>query len=38
MASNAGAHITQVKAPHLSMLSDPSVVVKVIEHAARSTR
>jgi pimeloyl-ACP methyl ester carboxylesterase len=38
MANNAGADITEVKAPHLSMLSDPSVVVKVIEDAARSTR
>jgi pimeloyl-ACP methyl ester carboxylesterase len=38
MANNAGADITKVKAPHLSMLSDPSVVVKVIEDAARSTR
>jgi pimeloyl-ACP methyl ester carboxylesterase len=37
MANNAGAHITEVKAPHLSMLSDPNVVVKVIEDAARST-
>jgi pimeloyl-ACP methyl ester carboxylesterase len=36
MANNAGAHITQVKAPHLSMISDPDVVAKVIRDAAQS--
>jgi pimeloyl-ACP methyl ester carboxylesterase len=37
MANHAGAHVTEVKAPHLSMLSDPQAVVKVIEDAAGST-
>jgi pimeloyl-ACP methyl ester carboxylesterase len=36
MANHAGAHVTSVKAPHLSMLSDPQAVVKVIEDAAGS--
>jgi pimeloyl-ACP methyl ester carboxylesterase len=36
MANHAGAHVTPVKAPHLSMLSDPQAVVKVIEDAAGS--
>jgi pimeloyl-ACP methyl ester carboxylesterase len=37
MANQANAHVTTVKAPHLSMISDPRVVVRVIEDAARST-
>jgi hypothetical protein len=37
MANNAGAKITEIHAPHLSMLSDPDAVTKVIEHAANAT-
>jgi pimeloyl-ACP methyl ester carboxylesterase len=37
MAHDAGAKITEIHAPHLSMLSDPAAVTKVIEHAARAT-
>jgi pimeloyl-ACP methyl ester carboxylesterase len=37
MANHAGANITEVKAPHLSMISDPEVVVRVIEDAVQST-
>jgi pimeloyl-ACP methyl ester carboxylesterase len=37
MAHNAGAKITEIHAPHLSMLSDPAAVTKVIEQAARAT-
>jgi len=37
MAENAHAHITEVKAPHLSMISDPGVVTSVILHAVRAT-
>jgi hypothetical protein len=37
MAHRAGAHITEVDAPHLSMISDPDVVTDVIVHAARAT-
>jgi pimeloyl-ACP methyl ester carboxylesterase len=37
MARNAGAKITQIHAPHLSMLSDPAAVTKVIEQAAKAT-
>ena len=37
MANNAGATITEIRAPHLSMLSDPGAVTKVIEHAAKAT-
>jgi pimeloyl-ACP methyl ester carboxylesterase len=36
MANNAGAHITKVDAPHLSMISDPDVVARVIIRAARA--
>jgi pimeloyl-ACP methyl ester carboxylesterase len=36
MAKRAGAHITEIKAPHLSMISDPSAVTKVILNAART--
>ncbi len=37
MAENAHAHITEVKAPHLSMISDPGVVTSVILRAVRAT-
>jgi hypothetical protein len=37
MANRANAHITKIDAPHLSMLSDPHVVAKVIEQAAKAT-
>jgi pimeloyl-ACP methyl ester carboxylesterase len=36
MAEHAGAHITRVDAPHLSMISDPSVVAAVILQAVRA--
>jgi len=36
MASRAHAHITEVRAGHLSMISQPDAVTKVIEEAARS--
>jgi pimeloyl-ACP methyl ester carboxylesterase len=37
MAENAHAHITEVNAPHLSMVSDPGVVTSVILQAVRVT-
>jgi pimeloyl-ACP methyl ester carboxylesterase len=37
MAQAAGAHITEVKAPHLSMVSDPGVVTDVILEAVHGT-
>ena len=37
MAHRAGAHITKVDAPHLSMISDPDAVTGVIADAARAT-
>jgi pimeloyl-ACP methyl ester carboxylesterase len=37
MARRAGAHITEVNAPHLSMISSPAVVAAVIIQAARAT-
>ena len=37
MATRANAHITKIDAPHLSMLSDPHAVAKVIEQAAEAT-
>jgi hypothetical protein len=37
MAQRAGAHITDVKAGHLSLISDPGVVTDVIEQAAQAT-
>ena len=37
MAKRAHAHITEVNAPHLSMISDPGVVAAVIIQAARAT-
>jgi len=36
MAEHAGAHITKVDAPHLSMISDPGVVTAVILQAVRA--
>src|ERR1700751_3648858 len=36
MAENAHAHITEVNAPHLAMISDPGVVTRVILQAARA--
>ena len=38
MAHTAGSHVTQIDAPHLSMLAKPQAVTKAIEHAADSTR
>ena len=35
MAKRAGAHVTEVNAPHLSMISNPGVVTSVIIDAAR---
>jgi pimeloyl-ACP methyl ester carboxylesterase len=37
MAKNANATITDIHAPHLSMISDPAAVTSVIEHAAQAT-
>lgn len=37
MAKRAHAHITEVNAPHLSMISNPGVVAKVIGEAAQAT-
>ena len=37
MAENAHAHITEVEAPHLSMISDPGVVTSVILQAVHTT-
>jgi pimeloyl-ACP methyl ester carboxylesterase len=37
MAQRAGAHITDVNAGHLSMISDPETVAQVIEQAAQVT-
>jgi alpha-beta hydrolase superfamily lysophospholipase len=37
MDENAHAHITEVKAPHLSMISDPGVVASVILQAVHAT-
>ena len=37
MANRADAHITKINAPHLSMLSDPLAVAKVIKQAAEAT-
>jgi Alpha/beta hydrolase family len=36
MSRHAGAHITEIDAPHLSMLADPSGVTHVIVKAART--
>jgi hypothetical protein len=37
MAQHANAHITQIKAPHLSMIAKPANVTQVIEQAASAT-
>jgi pimeloyl-ACP methyl ester carboxylesterase len=37
MAQNADASITEINAPHLSMITDPGVVASVIIQAARAT-
>jgi pimeloyl-ACP methyl ester carboxylesterase len=37
MARHAHAHITEVRAPHLSMISDPGVVTRVIVEAVHAT-
>jgi pimeloyl-ACP methyl ester carboxylesterase len=37
MARRADAHITKVRAPHLSMIKAPGVVARVIVRAARAT-
>jgi hypothetical protein len=37
MADRAHAHITEVDAPHLSMVSDPGAVTNVILRAVRAT-
>jgi hypothetical protein len=37
MANTAHAHITEVDAPHLSMISDPGTVTSVILQAVRAT-
>ena len=36
MAKHAGAHITEIDAPHLSMIAHPEAIEKVIQHAARA--
>ena len=36
MAKRAGSHITEINAPHLSMISDPNAVTRVILNAARA--
>jgi pimeloyl-ACP methyl ester carboxylesterase len=36
MAQRAGSHITEIDAPHLSMISDPGAVTRVILDAART--
>ena len=37
MAKRAGAHITEVNAGHLSLISEPSVVTRVILQAVQTT-
>ena len=37
MAENAHAHITEVNAPHLAMVSDPGAVTSVILQAVHAT-
>jgi hypothetical protein len=37
MARNADAHVTEINAPHLSMISDPGAVATVIIRAAQAT-
>jgi pimeloyl-ACP methyl ester carboxylesterase len=36
MAHRAGSHVTEIDAPHLSMISDPGAVTRVILNAART--
>jgi hypothetical protein len=36
MAQRAGAHVKEINAPHLSMISDPTAVTSVIVDAARA--
>jgi pimeloyl-ACP methyl ester carboxylesterase len=36
MAKRAGSHVTEIRAPHLSMISDPGAVTGVILNAART--
>jgi pimeloyl-ACP methyl ester carboxylesterase len=36
MAQRAGAHVTEINAPHLSMISNPATVTSVIVDAARA--
>jgi pimeloyl-ACP methyl ester carboxylesterase len=36
MAKHAGARITEINAPHLSMIADPSTVARVITKAAKA--
>jgi pimeloyl-ACP methyl ester carboxylesterase len=36
MAQRAGAHITEISAPHLSMISDPGAVTRVVLDAVRA--
>ena len=38
MAQHAGAHITEIRAPHLSMIAKPADVTRVIERAANATQ
>ncbi len=37
MAQHAGAHITEIRAPHLAMIARPADVTRVIEQAAEAT-
>jgi pimeloyl-ACP methyl ester carboxylesterase len=37
MANRAHAHITRISAPHLSMITNPCTVARVIERAAHAT-
>jgi pimeloyl-ACP methyl ester carboxylesterase len=37
MAKNAHAHVTEIHAPHLSMISDPGAVTSVILRAIHAT-
>ena len=37
MAKRAGAHVTEVDAGHLSLISEPSVVTRVILQAVQAT-
>ena len=38
MATRAGAHITDVNAGHLSLISKPSVITRVILQAVQASR